>query len=71
VLFSVAPPVLRVNALVPIGYSLLSVWEEGSYELMVVYITHGLTGEQGYQLTNKESLRPVQVNQMSCSGCII
>ncbi|KAG9098611.1 hypothetical protein FS749_003391, partial [Ceratobasidium sp. UAMH 11750] len=35
-------------------------WEQGSYEMMIVYLTHGLTGEQGYQLANGKALRPAQ-----------
>ncbi|KAG9075014.1 hypothetical protein FRC06_010324, partial [Ceratobasidium sp. 370] len=34
-------------------------FEAGNYELLVVYLTHGLTGDQGYQLAHGEALRPV------------
>ncbi|CCO34322.1 hypothetical protein RSOLAG1IB_11306 [Rhizoctonia solani AG-1 IB] len=36
-------------------------WEPGTYQLVAVYITHGLIGEQGYQLNNSEALRPAEV----------
>ncbi|KAB5587679.1 Hydrocephalus-inducing protein [Ceratobasidium theobromae] len=35
-------------------------WEEGSYSVFVVYLTHGLSDEQGYQLTEATALQPVE-----------
>ncbi|KAG8720297.1 hypothetical protein FRC09_009790 [Ceratobasidium sp. 395] len=35
-------------------------WEPRSYEVMVVYLTHGLTGEQGYQVAHGQALRPAK-----------
>ncbi|KAB5589098.1 Hydrocephalus-inducing protein [Ceratobasidium theobromae] len=42
-------------------------WEHGTYELIAVYITHGLTGEKGYQLTPTEALHPQQFLQKTLS----
>ncbi|KAG8734411.1 hypothetical protein FRC11_014257 [Ceratobasidium sp. 423] len=36
-------------------------WEAGTYQVIAVYITHGLTGEQGYQLNNSKTLRPAEL----------
>ncbi|KAG8722665.1 hypothetical protein FRC08_014410 [Ceratobasidium sp. 394] len=38
-------------------------WEEGSYEMLVIYLTHGLSGDQGYQVTPKMTLRSVELFQ--------
>ncbi|EUC59167.1 hypothetical protein RSOL_299290, partial [Rhizoctonia solani AG-3 Rhs1AP] len=35
-------------------------WEEKSFDAMVVYLTHGLTGEQGYQVGHQTALRAAQ-----------
>ncbi|KAG8715073.1 hypothetical protein FRC08_011025 [Ceratobasidium sp. 394] len=34
-------------------------FEADSYELFVVYLTHGLTGDQGYQMAHGEAVQPV------------
>ncbi|KAG8795541.1 hypothetical protein FRC12_012980 [Ceratobasidium sp. 428] len=36
-------------------------WEPGSYEMLVLYLTHGLTGEQGYQIAQGRALRPAEL----------
>ncbi|KAG8734422.1 hypothetical protein FRC11_014268 [Ceratobasidium sp. 423] len=36
-------------------------WERRTYQFIAVYLTHGLTGEQGYQLNNDEALRPAEL----------
>ncbi|KAG8791751.1 hypothetical protein FRC12_008232 [Ceratobasidium sp. 428] len=36
-------------------------WESGTYDVMVVYLTHGLTGEQGYQVAQGRALRPAKL----------
>ncbi|KAG9099553.1 hypothetical protein FRC06_005156 [Ceratobasidium sp. 370] len=35
-------------------------WEAGSYTAFVIYFTHGLTGDQGYQLAPGVALQPAQ-----------
>ncbi|KAB5588351.1 hypothetical protein CTheo_8204 [Ceratobasidium theobromae] len=35
-------------------------WEKGSYNVFVVYITHGLSDEAGYQLADGLALQPVE-----------
>lgn len=36
-------------------------WEPGSYTVSVIYLTHGLSEELGYQLAHMKAMRPVQV----------
>jgi hypothetical protein len=36
-------------------------FEPKTYHLFAVYLTHGLTGDQGYQLSHGNALPPVQV----------
>ncbi|KEP45813.1 hypothetical protein V565_239350, partial [Rhizoctonia solani 123E] len=36
-------------------------WDKGTYQVVAVYITHGLDGQQGYQLNNSEGLRPAEL----------
>ncbi|CUA72102.1 Hydrocephalus-inducing protein [Rhizoctonia solani] len=36
-------------------------WQAGSYQFIAVFLTHGLTGDQGYQLNNHQSLRPTEL----------
>lgn len=36
-------------------------WEKESFEVMVMYLTHGLSGEQGYQVSHQQSSRAAQV----------
>ncbi|KDN36769.1 hypothetical protein RSAG8_10633, partial [Rhizoctonia solani AG-8 WAC10335] len=36
-------------------------WDKGTYQVTAVYITHGLAGEQGYQLNNSQALRPAEL----------
>ncbi|KAG9126804.1 hypothetical protein FRC07_001877 [Ceratobasidium sp. 392] len=43
-------------------------WEKGSYRLFVVYLTHGLTGDQGYQLGHGKALQPVPLFEHTLSG---
>ncbi|KAG9124105.1 hypothetical protein FRC07_012823 [Ceratobasidium sp. 392] len=40
-------------------------YESGTYELFVVYITHGLTGDQGYQIAHGKALEPLPVSQFT------
>ncbi|KDN38059.1 hypothetical protein RSAG8_09744, partial [Rhizoctonia solani AG-8 WAC10335] len=35
-------------------------WEKGTYQVVAVYITHGLEGQKGYQLNNSQALRPAE-----------
>ncbi|KAF8695804.1 hypothetical protein RHS03_07891, partial [Rhizoctonia solani] len=36
-------------------------WEAGSFQFMAVFITHGLTGDQGYQLDDSKAVPPLNV----------
>ncbi|QRW22534.1 Hydrocephalus-inducing protein [Rhizoctonia solani] len=40
-------------------------WEAGSFQFMAVFITHGLTGDQGYQLDDSEAVPPLNLLQLT------
>lgn len=45
-----------------------SVWEDRSFDVYVVYLTHGLSGGKGYQIAGKESYPPTEVSSTRNSG---
>ncbi|CAE6434934.1 unnamed protein product [Rhizoctonia solani] len=42
-------------------------WESGTFDFFVVYLTHGLQGELGYQISHDQALDPVQFLQKTLS----
>ncbi|GAB1528453.1 hypothetical protein RhiTH_011647 [Rhizoctonia solani] len=43
-------------------------WEAGSFQFMAVFITHGLTGDQGYQLDDSEAVPPLNLLQLTLTS---
>ncbi|KAF8747145.1 hypothetical protein RHS01_11428, partial [Rhizoctonia solani] len=40
-------------------------WEAGSFQFMAVFITHGLTEDQGYQLDDSKAVPPLNLLQLT------
>ncbi|QRV85102.1 helicase domain-containing protein [Ceratobasidium sp. AG-Ba] len=41
-----------------------------SYQVMVVYFTHGLHGEQGFQISHRQSMRPAELLEHTLRPCV-
>ncbi|EUC54501.1 hypothetical protein RSOL_052980, partial [Rhizoctonia solani AG-3 Rhs1AP] len=43
-------------------------WEEQSFDVMAIYLTHGLSGEQGYQVGHQQTHRGAQLFDSTLKG---